>query len=167
MALQNERLLEDLRERQARLSQLLDISHELLRAHVGEETLLARIAQRGAELLGADVAGVLLVDDGVLTVRGAFGDAVGLFGDPAPREARARLADALRQSDALTVPGVGWGRVGMVVPLRASSATELGRRARQRCAERYSFAAARALLFPLIDDLSARFAAPRQARRPR
>jgi glycosyltransferase involved in cell wall biosynthesis len=38
---------------------------------------------------------------------------------------------------------------------------ELGRRARARCAERYSFAAARAVLFPLIDDLAAKFGLPR------
>ena len=120
MALQNERLLEDLRERHARFQQLLDISHELLRARVGEATLLPRIAQRGAELLGADVAGVLLVDDGTLTVRGAFGDATGVFGDAAPAETRARLTDALRLSDALTLPDIGRGRVGIVVPLRAS-----------------------------------------------
>jgi glycosyltransferase involved in cell wall biosynthesis len=37
-----------------------------------------------------------------------------------------------------------------------AGAAELGRRARRRCAERYSFAAARAVLFPLIDDLAAR-----------
>src|SRR5262249_60938735 len=42
-----------------------------------------------------------------------------------------------------------------------AGAAELGRRARQRCAERYSFAAARAVLFPLIDDLAARFGLPR------
>jgi len=123
MARQNERLLEDLRERHARFQQLLDISHELLRARVGEATLLPRIAQRGAELLGADVAGVLLVDDGALTVRGAFGDATGVFGDTAPAETRARLTDALRLSDALTLPDIGRGRVGIVVPLRASCAT--------------------------------------------
>ena len=38
-----------------------------------------------------------------------------------------------------------------------ASAAELGRRARQRCAERYSFAAARAVLFPLIDRLVSKF----------
>jgi len=38
-----------------------------------------------------------------------------------------------------------------------ASAAELGRRARQRCAERYSFATARAVLFPLIDDLASKF----------
>jgi glycosyltransferase involved in cell wall biosynthesis len=43
-----------------------------------------------------------------------------------------------------------------------AGAAELGRRARQRCAERYSFTAARAVLFPLIDDLAARFAAARR-----
>ena len=42
-----------------------------------------------------------------------------------------------------------------------AGAAELGRRARRRCAERYSFTAARAVLFPLIDDLAARFAAAR------
>src|SRR5262249_21995977 len=40
-------------------------------------------------------------------------------------------------------------------------AAELGRRARERCAERYSFTAARAVLFPLIDDLAARFGVAR------
>ena len=42
-----------------------------------------------------------------------------------------------------------------------AGAAELGRRARRRCAERYSFTAARAVLFPLIDDVAARFAAAR------
>jgi len=42
-----------------------------------------------------------------------------------------------------------------------AGAAELGRRARQRCAERYSFTAARALLFPLIDDLASRFGVTR------
>jgi len=38
-----------------------------------------------------------------------------------------------------------------------AGAAELGRRARERCAERYSFTAARSILFPLIDELAARF----------
>lgn len=120
MALQNERLLEDSRERQARFQQLLDISHELARAHVGDGVLLQRIAQRGAALLGADVAGVLLMDNGALVVRGAFGDVAGVFGDGARSETRSRLADALRMSDAIMVPEVGRARTGMVVPLRAA-----------------------------------------------
>lgn len=120
MALQNERLLEDSRERQARFQQLLDISHELARAHVGDDVLLQRIAQRGAELLSADVAGVLLMDNGTLAVRGAFGDVAGVFGDAARSETRSRLADALRMSDAIMVPEVGRARTGMVVPLRAA-----------------------------------------------
>ena len=41
-------------------------------------------------------------------------------------------------------------------------AAELGRRARQRCAERYSFTAARAVLYPLIDHLVAGAPATRQ-----
>jgi glycosyltransferase involved in cell wall biosynthesis len=40
----------------------------------------------------------------------------------------------------------------------AARAQELGRRARARCVERYSFAAARAVLFPLVDRLLARCA---------
>ena len=120
MALQNERLLEDSRERQARFQQLLDISHELARAHVGDDVLVQRIAQRGAALLGADVAGVLLMDNGTLVVRGAFGDVAGVFGDGARSETRSRLADALRMSDAIMVPEVGRARIGMVVPLRAA-----------------------------------------------
>jgi signal transduction histidine kinase/CheY-like chemotaxis protein len=120
MALQNERLLEDSRERQARFQQLLDISHELARAHVGDDVLLQRIAQRGAALLGADVAGVLLMDNGTLVVRGAFGDVAGVFGDAARSETRSRLADALRMSDAIMVPELGRARTGMVVPLRAA-----------------------------------------------
>jgi len=43
------------------------------------------------------------------------------------------------------------------LPADPAAAAELGRRARQRCAERYSFTAARAVLFPLIDELAARF----------
>jgi glycosyltransferase involved in cell wall biosynthesis len=35
-----------------------------------------------------------------------------------------------------------------------AGAAELGRRARARCVDRYSFAAARAVLFPLIDRLA-------------
>jgi glycosyltransferase involved in cell wall biosynthesis len=38
-----------------------------------------------------------------------------------------------------------------------AGAAELGRRARERCAERYSFTAARSILFPLVDDLASRF----------
>ena len=45
-----------------------------------------------------------------------------------------------------------------------AAAAELGRRARLRCAERYSFAAARAVLFPLIDALAARFGLQQDAR---
>ena len=42
-----------------------------------------------------------------------------------------------------------------------AGAAELGRRARQRCAERYSFTAARGVLFPLIDELASRFGVAR------
>jgi glycosyltransferase involved in cell wall biosynthesis len=43
-----------------------------------------------------------------------------------------------------------------------AGAAELGRRARERCAERYSFTAARSILFPLIDDLASRFGLARR-----
>jgi glycosyltransferase involved in cell wall biosynthesis len=42
-----------------------------------------------------------------------------------------------------------------------ASAAEMGRRARARCVERYSFTAARAVLFPLVDALAAKFGLPR------
>jgi glycosyltransferase involved in cell wall biosynthesis len=57
-------------------------------------------------------------------------------------------------------------RPGDIVALRAalarvlddpSGSAELGRRARARCIERYSFATARAILFPMIDDLAAKY----------
>jgi len=120
IARQNERLLEDSRERQARFQQLLDISQELARAQVGETVLLQRIAQRGAGVLNADVAAVLLVDDGALVLGAAFGDADDLFGAGARTETRGRLVDALRMSDAVMLPAIGWGRLGMVLPLRAA-----------------------------------------------
>ena len=37
-----------------------------------------------------------------------------------------------------------------------AEADALGRRARERCIAQYSFAAARAVLFPLVDDVIAR-----------
>ncbi|HEV8471893.1 MAG TPA: glycosyltransferase [Methylomirabilota bacterium] len=61
-------------------------------------------------------------------------------------------------------------RPGDVIALRAAlalmlsdpaGAAELGRRARARCAERYSFASARAVLYPLVDGLAAKFGVPR------
>jgi glycosyltransferase involved in cell wall biosynthesis len=42
-----------------------------------------------------------------------------------------------------------------------AGAAELGRRARRRCTERYSFTAARSVLYPLIDNLAARFGVAR------
>ncbi len=120
IARQNERLLEDSRERQARLQRLLDVSQELTRAEVGDEALLPRIAQRAAEVLNADVAGALVLDDARLVMRGAFGDADALFGGTANPDTKAALADALRTSDAVTIPKVGRGRVGMVLTLRAA-----------------------------------------------
>ena len=121
LALQNERLLEHVRERQARFELLLDISHQLTRAHLDDDVLAQRIAQRGAEILGADGAGVLIAaDDSRLVARGAFGDTADLFGDEASNETRRRLTEALRMSDAIMVPEVGSARVGMIVPLRAA-----------------------------------------------
>ena len=119
-ALQNERVLEELRERHARLQQLLDITHELTRTRAREEVLLQRIAQRGADALAADAVGVLLLDDGGLVVRGALGDAADLFGETAPAATRSRLDTALTSGDALMIPGVGRTRLGLAIPLRAA-----------------------------------------------
>jgi glycosyltransferase involved in cell wall biosynthesis len=47
-----------------------------------------------------------------------------------------------------------------------ATAAEMGRRARRRCEAEYSFHAARATLFPLVDALGARAAAPAVGRRP-
>lgn len=61
-------------------------------------------------------------------------------------------------------------RPGDVVALRAALArmlddpagsAELGGRARARCIERYSYATARAILFPMIDDLAAMYGVPK------
>jgi glycosyltransferase involved in cell wall biosynthesis len=61
-------------------------------------------------------------------------------------------------------------RPGDVVALRAALArmlddpagsAELGGRARARCIERYSYATARAILFPMIDDLAAKYGVPK------
>jgi signal transduction histidine kinase len=120
MARQNERMLEESRERQARLQQLLDVSHELTRAQLADELLLQHMARRGAEILAADVAGVLLVHDGALVLRGAFGDAARLFGDAARPETRSRLTEVLRMRDAVVVPEMAGPRVGMLVPLRTA-----------------------------------------------
>ena len=58
----------------------------------------------------------------------------------------------------LVEPGDGRALRAMLEMLLASPerARELGRRARARCIERYSFASARAVRFPLIDRLVAR-----------
>jgi signal transduction histidine kinase/ActR/RegA family two-component response regulator len=120
LAFQNERLLQELRERQARFQHLLEITHELTRTQAQEDILLRRITQHAAEVLAADAVGVLLPEDGVLALRGTLGDAAALFGDAAPEDTRSRLATALKTSDAVLLPGVGRVRLGLAVPLRAA-----------------------------------------------
>jgi signal transduction histidine kinase len=121
LAIQNERLLKELGERHARFRRLLDVTHELTRTQAREDVLLQRIARRGAELLDADAAGVLLVEDGAVVLRGALGgDAANLFGDTAPADTRTRLAAALKATDPVVLPGVGRTWVALAVPLRAA-----------------------------------------------
>ena len=120
LAFQNERLLQELRERQARFQHLLEITHELTRTQAQEDILMRRIAQHAGEIVGCDAVGVLLLEDGVLGLRGGRGDAGELFGDAAPEDVRSRLATAVKTSDAVLLPAVGHARVGLAVPLRAA-----------------------------------------------
>ena len=57
---------------------------------------------------------------------------------------------------AVVPPGDPRALAGAIARLLAdpASAGDLGRRARQRCVARYSFTAARAILFPLIDEVA-------------
>ena len=75
------RVLDELRRRQARLEQLLEITHELARSQVREELLLQRVAERGAQVLAADALGVLLLVDDRFALRGAAGAAAEIFGE--------------------------------------------------------------------------------------
>lgn len=108
-------------EGDARLQQLVDLTDELARARLPRERLLHRIARRGAEMLRADAAAVLLVDEeGDLVVGAAFGHAASLFGDSAQTDTVSALAAARRSSEAVIVSEVGCTRVGMFVPMRTA-----------------------------------------------
>ncbi len=119
LAAQNEHLVGELRERQARLQELLHVSRDLSRAHEDEDVLLHRVARRGAEVMAADAAAVLLLQDGALTLRAATGDGGDLFGSAATPAIRQRLTTALSAADAITVSGLPGTRIGLAVPLRA------------------------------------------------
>jgi signal transduction histidine kinase len=116
---QQARLLTESRARQARLEQLLDACHELTRTQGREEILLQRVAERGAQLLAADAAGVVLLDGGRLVLRGGTGAAAVLLGDQGPAEIRACLAAAVKASEAVVVPDAVRGRTLVGLPLRA------------------------------------------------
>jgi signal transduction histidine kinase/ActR/RegA family two-component response regulator len=119
LAVQNEHLLDELRERQARLQELLQVSRDLSRAHEDEDFLFERVTHRGAEVLAADAVAVLIFHDRALTIRAATGDAGELFGSAATPATRQQLATALTAADAVTVSGLAEGRIGLAVPLRA------------------------------------------------
>jgi signal transduction histidine kinase/ActR/RegA family two-component response regulator len=114
------RVLDELRRRQARLEQLLEITHELARSQVREELLLQRVAERGAQVLAADALGVLLIRDDRFAVRGAAGDAAEVFGDTGPARARGALATAIQTGAAVVVPEIDGDRTVVAVPLRGA-----------------------------------------------
>jgi signal transduction histidine kinase len=114
------RVVEDLRGRQARLEQLLEVAHELARSQVREELLLQRVAERGAQLLGVDALAVLLLSDDRFVVRSAVGDATELFGESGPARVRGSLATAIQTGDAAVIPDAEGGRTVAAVPLRGA-----------------------------------------------
>ncbi len=114
------RVLEELRGRQARLEQLLEITHELARSQVREELLLQRIAERGAQILPADALGVLLLNEERFVVRGAVGDAAEVFGESGPARARSALGAAIQTGAAVVIPDAGGARTVVAVPLRGA-----------------------------------------------
>lgn len=97
-------VLEELQARQARLEQLLEITHELARSQAREELLLQRIAERGRQILGADALGVLLLSGDRFVVRAAVGDAGELFGDAGPARARSAAGTATQTGAAVVIP---------------------------------------------------------------
>jgi signal transduction histidine kinase len=114
------RVLDELRRRQARLEQLLEITHELARSQVREELLLQRVAERGTQVLAADALGVLLLVDDRFALRGAAGAAAEIFGESGSARARGLLSAAIQTGGAVAVPEVDGDRAVLVVPLRGA-----------------------------------------------
>src|SRR5207244_4397593 len=104
-------------------------------------------------------------DRAAARARLGVGDArvVMFLGTPRAHKGVEDLVEATAGLDGARLVVVGADPASAAARLVAdpAGAAELGRRARARCAERYSFAAARAVLFPLIDRLAG--APPRSA----
>ncbi len=111
-------VLEELQAHQARLEQLLEITHELARSQSREELLLQRIAERGRQILGADALGVLLLSGDRFVVRAAVGDADELFGDAGPARARSAAGTATRTGAAVVIPDAEGARTILAAPLK-------------------------------------------------
>jgi signal transduction histidine kinase len=114
------RVLEERRGRQARLEQLLEITHELARSQAREELLVQRVAERGAQILGADAVAVLLLSDEHFVVHGSAGDAIEVFGDAGLPQARGAVTAAVQTGGTVMIPEAGGGRAVMATPLRGS-----------------------------------------------
>jgi signal transduction histidine kinase len=113
-------VLEELRARQTRLEQLLEITHELARSQAREELLLQRIAERGSQILAADALGVLLLSGDRFVVRAAVGDAGELFGDTGPAGARSAPGTATQTGSAVVIPDAEGARTILAAPLRGA-----------------------------------------------
>jgi len=110
-------MLGELRERQARIEQLLEITHELARRQACEELLVQHLAERGARLLDVAAVGVVLLSDERLVVRGAVGEAAEIFGEAGPRRARGAVTTVAQTGAAVVLPEVEGSRAVMAAPL--------------------------------------------------
>jgi glycosyltransferase involved in cell wall biosynthesis len=141
-------------------------------ADTGSEAARRWAARPGVTVRGAipfdDVPAYLAAADVVAVPQRATSDTVGQV--PAKLFDAMAMARPIVSTSVSMIPEILDG-CGLLVPpgepralrsmletllANADRAQELGRRARARCIERYSFTAARALLFPLIDRLLAR-----------
>jgi signal transduction histidine kinase len=111
-------LLRQSEERAARLEQLLEASHELARTHAREDIVMQRVAERGAQLLDAPAAGILVLEDGHLTLRGRAGAAAAVFGPSGPEEMRDRLTAVIITERVAVVDDPAGARTAVAVPLR-------------------------------------------------
>ncbi|HEV8585046.1 MAG TPA: glycosyltransferase family 4 protein [Methylomirabilota bacterium] len=113
-------------------------------------------------LVAADVVAVpqRATSDTLGQVPAKLFDAMAL-GRPIVSTAVSMIPEILEGCGVLVRPGDPTALRVALASLLAEPATaaELGRRARLRCTERYSFTSARALLYPLIDELAAKFGA--------
>jgi signal transduction histidine kinase len=114
------RVLDELRGRQARLEQLLEVTHELARSQAREELVLQRVAERGAQVLGADGIAVVLLGDDRLVVRGSAGEGQAVFGEAGPTRARLALSAAIHTGEPVVIPEVDGDRAVVVAPLRGA-----------------------------------------------